>query len=183
MIENPKVSVCMITYNHERFIAQAIESVLEQKTTFDFELVIGEDCSTDETGKIVMSYAEKYPDKVRAIFREKNIGATHNFINTLNQCRGQYVALLEGDDYWIDPMKLELQIRVMEGNEKEAYCGCFHNNYIKFPDGRFQKKHRIQLTKTIRQHNMLFSCLPHTSLFYSAGNHCLRNGPIGFMTI
>ena len=115
----------MITYNHERFIAQAIESVLEQKTTFDFEIVIGEDCSTDGTGKIVMSYAQKYPDKVRAIVREKNIGATHNFINTLNQCRGQYVALLEGDDYWIDPMKLELQIRVMEGNEKEDILRLF----------------------------------------------------------
>lgn len=106
----PKVSVCMITYNHEKFIAQAIESVLMQQTDFPFELIIGEDCSTDGTAAIVRDYAEKYPDIIVPIIRDKNIGARKNSIDILSRPRGEFVALLEGDDYWTDPLKLQKQI-------------------------------------------------------------------------
>lgn len=75
-----KVSVSMGTYNQERFIAQAIESVMMQKTNFDYELVIGEDCSTDRTGDICAAYREKYPDRIRLLRREKNLGAMQNFV-------------------------------------------------------------------------------------------------------
>src|ERR1017187_10207934 len=95
----PKVSVLMITYNHEKYIAQAIESVLMQKTNFPFELVIGEDCSTDGTGAIVAEYSRKYPEIIRAHLRERNLGALENFRALFRACRGKYLALLEGDDY------------------------------------------------------------------------------------
>ena len=97
-----KVSVCMITYNHERFIAQAIESVLMQETDFRVELVIGEDCSTDGTRAIVREFGERFPERIRLLLPEHNLGMMPNFVATLSACRGQYVALLEGDDYWTD---------------------------------------------------------------------------------
>ncbi len=121
----PKVSVCMITYNHEKFITRAIESVLMQETDFDCELVIGEDCSTDRTRKIVMEYKKKYPDKIRLLLPEKNIGMISNFVQTLKACHGQYVALLEGDDYWTNPLKLQKQADFLDANPDFAIC--FHN--------------------------------------------------------
>lgn len=121
-----KVSICMITYNHGKFIAQAIESVLMQKTNFDYEIVIGEDCSTDNTREIVVSYAKKYPNKVKSILNEKNIGPIPNFVKTLNMCRGKYIAMLEGDDYWTDPYKLQKQVNFLEGNPE---YGLVHTDY------------------------------------------------------
>lgn len=109
-----KVSVCMVTYNHEPFIAQAIESVLMQRTNFAYELVIGEDCSTDGTRRVVERYAERHPDVVRPLFREQNLGMHRNFVDTLSRCRGEYVALLEGDDYWTDPYKLQKQAEFLD---------------------------------------------------------------------
>jgi glycosyltransferase involved in cell wall biosynthesis len=119
-----KVSVCMITYNHEPFIAQAIESVLMQRTSFPYELVIGEDCSTDGTREIVRQYAEKHPDIIRPLFREQNLGMHRNFVDTLAHCRGEYVALLEGDDYWTDPYKLQKQAEFLDEHpEYVLVCG------------------------------------------------------------
>ena len=118
------VSICMITYNHEPYIVEAIEGVLMQKTTFPIELVIGEDCSTDNTRKIVIEYAEKYPDKIRPILHEKNHGMMKNFIETTYAARGNYIALCEGDDYWIDSYKLQKQVDFLEANEE--YCLSFH---------------------------------------------------------
>jgi len=119
-----KVSVCMLTYNHEPFIAQAIESVLMQRTRFLYELVIGEDCSTDGTREIVRRYAEKHPDIIRPLFREQNLGGHRNFVDTLAHCRGEYVALLEGDDYWTDPYKLQKQAEFLDEHpEYVLVCG------------------------------------------------------------
>ena len=112
----PKVSVCMITYNHVKFIAQAIDSVLMQQVDFDYELVIGEDFSTDDTRAIVARYQRRYPDKIRAFFREENLGMQKNGMLTLAACHGQYMALLEGDDYWTDPHKLQKQVDFLEAH-------------------------------------------------------------------
>ena len=120
-----KVSVSMITYNHEKFIAQAVESVLMQKANFEYELVIGEDCSTDNTRQILLEYQKKYPDKIRLLLPEKNLGMQKNAINTLQASRGQYIAALEGDDYWTDPLKLQKQVDFLEANPDFAIC--FHN--------------------------------------------------------
>lgn len=119
------VSVCMITYNHEKYIAEAIEGVLMQQTIFPIELVIGEDCSTDNTRKICLEYREKYPNKIKLLLHEKNLGIVSNFYATLQAAQGKYIALCEGDDYWTDPCKLQKQVDFLEANEDASMC--FHN--------------------------------------------------------
>lgn len=122
--DNPKVSVVMITYNHEKFIAQAIESVLMQETVFPVELVIGEDCSTDGTRTIVQEYAGKYPNVIRALLPNRNLGMHTNFLAMHAACCGDYFAYLEGDDYWTSEHKLRKQVNLLE--EHSDYAMCFH---------------------------------------------------------
>jgi len=117
----------MITYNQEKFIGQAIESVLMQQVNFHYEIVIGEDSSTDKTTEIVKKYAEKYPERINALLHPHNLGlqGKNNFIATFKACRGQYIALLEGDDYWTSPQKLQIQVDFLD---KYLECAiCFHN--------------------------------------------------------
>lgn len=110
------VSICMITYNHEKYITQAIESVLMQKTNFQSELIIGEDCSKDNTRDICEEYARNKPKKIRLFPSDKNIGMTGNLIRTLSACKGKYIAICEGDDFWTDQYKLQKQVDFMEAN-------------------------------------------------------------------
>jgi glycosyltransferase involved in cell wall biosynthesis len=124
-----KLSVAMITYNQERFIGQAIESVLAQKVNFDFEIVIGEDCSTDGTRAIVMDFHRRYPDRIVPLLGDQNVGAMRNLQETLAACRGQYVALLEGDDYWIRDDKLQKQVDFFEAHPDCAIC-CQRAQYL-----------------------------------------------------
>jgi glycosyltransferase involved in cell wall biosynthesis len=121
--DQPMVSVAMITYNHEQFIAQAIESVLMQETAFVVELVIGDDCSTDGTRRIVQAYAGKYPNVIRTLLPEKNLGMSRNYGAVWQACRGKYVAWLDGDDYWQTPQKLQKQVTLMESNPHYSMCG------------------------------------------------------------
>jgi len=123
-----KVSVFMITYNHGPFIGQAIESIMSQKTDFDFELVIGEDFSTDNTLAICRQYAEKYPLKIKLLPSDRNIGMMLNTIRTLEACTGEYIAFCEGDDYWIDEFKLQKQVDFLEANPD--YSMCFSSTEI-----------------------------------------------------
>ena len=127
-MNNTIVSVCMITYNHENFIREAIDGVLMQKTDFPIELIIGEDCSTDGTRKIVMEYARKYPDIIRPLLPDSNLGMMKNFIETMQAATGKYIALCEGDDYWTDPYKLQKQVDFLEANEEYSLC-CHRFNY------------------------------------------------------
>jgi glycosyltransferase involved in cell wall biosynthesis len=132
-MSNKRVSVIMLAYNHQKFIAQAIEGVLMQQTNFDFELVIGEDFSPDKTRQICLDYEAKFPDKVRVLKREKNLGGggQPNFIDCYNNTKNsQYVALCEGDDYWTSPHKLQKQVDFLEKNADFAIC--FHNTEIVF---------------------------------------------------
>lgn len=119
-----KVNVLMVTYNHEKFIAQAIESALMQKTNFEYEIVIGEDRSTDRTRDIVVDFQRRFPDKIRLILHEKNVGGRKNFERTLAACRGEYVALLEGDDFWVSAEKLQKQVDFLD--EHPEYSLCSH---------------------------------------------------------
>ncbi|CUV66431.1 putative Glycosyl transferase [Sulfurovum sp. enrichment culture clone C5] len=118
MIDNqikiPKVSIFMITYNHEKYIAKALDSILMQEVDFDYEIVVGEDYSKDNTREILLSYKSKYPDKFKLLLHDKNIGMMPNVSATLRACTGKYIALLEGDDYWTDLHKLQIQIDAME---------------------------------------------------------------------
>jgi glycosyltransferase involved in cell wall biosynthesis len=121
-MENPVVSVCMITYNHESYIRKAIEGVLMQKTNFPIELIIGEDCSTDNTRKIVRKYESEYPEIIVAQYPETNRGMMKNFTTVLHSARGKYIALCEGDDYWTDPYKLQKQVDFLEANPEYGIC-------------------------------------------------------------
>jgi glycosyltransferase involved in cell wall biosynthesis len=129
---NPKVSVLMITYNHEPFIRQALDSVLMQKTSFPVELVVGEDCSTDRTRDIVSEYQRKHPQIVRALLPERNQGQIPNVAATLAACRGDYIAILEGDDYWTAPDKLQCQTDFLDAHPECAIS--FHKALMIFED-------------------------------------------------
>ena len=119
------VSINCITYNQEEYVADAIEGFLMQKTDFDYEILIGEDCSTDNTRKIVEEYAAKYPDKIRLITSERNVGCRKKFTEGFSSnSKGKYIAECEGDDYWIDPYKLQKQVDYLEGNPECTLC--FH---------------------------------------------------------
>lgn len=121
----PIVSVVLRTYDHVQFIAQAIESVLIQDAPFPFELVIGEDCSTDGTREIVAGYAERYPDVVRAVLPERNVGHGEIFKRALEATQGSFIAYLDGDDYWTSPAKLRRQVQFLEASPE---CpSCFHD--------------------------------------------------------
>lgn len=109
MEQEVKVSVLMLAYNHENYIRQALDSVVGQRTDFRFEVMVGEDCSTDATRRIIREYAQKYPDLVKPLFRKENLGASRNLVSTLRRCTGEYIAFLEGDDHWIDMDKLQKQ--------------------------------------------------------------------------
>ena len=116
----PLVSIICITYNHAKFIAQAIEGFLLQKTNFPIEIIIHDDCSTDNTQEIIQSYADKYPKLIKTIFQKKNqysLGVPM-FPSVFPYCKGKYIAHCEGDDYWTDPHKLQRQVDFLEKNSK-----------------------------------------------------------------
>ena len=112
----PLVSVVVITYNHEGFIDNCIGQIINQKTSFPFELIISEDCSTDQTRSILFIYQSKYPNLIRVLFSDFNVGITKNTLRADLRTRGKYIAYCEGDDYWIDPEKLQKQVSIMESD-------------------------------------------------------------------
>lgn len=116
----PLISVSMLTYNQKKYIHQAIESVLEQKIKYQFEIVVGDDCSTDGTSEILLCYANKYPKLIKLITHKKNIGIVKNSLSLKPFYCGKYIAPLDGDDYFIDPYKLQEQAEFLEANPQFA---------------------------------------------------------------
>lgn len=123
--KHPLVSVLMITYNHEKFIQEAIQHIVDQKCDFEFELVIGEDCSTDETRRICFEYQKKYPQTIRILYSDSNVGIRSNFIRCATRLRGKYVAFCEGDDYWSLSDKLQMQVSYLEDHSD---CSVAYTN-------------------------------------------------------
>jgi glycosyltransferase involved in cell wall biosynthesis len=126
----------LITYNHEKYIEQALDSVLMQETDFDFEINVIEDCSTDRTQEIIMRYVRQYPDIVKPFFNKKNIGfkvTQRNFYQGFRTLTGEYFAILEGDDYWTSPHKLQRQVDFLDANPDFAICA--HNTIKAYDDG------------------------------------------------
>jgi glycosyltransferase involved in cell wall biosynthesis len=139
----PKISILLITYNHEKYIAQAIEGILMQETEYEYEINVIEDCSTDKTQEVVMRYVEKYPHIVKPYFNKKNIGhkvTQKNFYRGFKTMSGEYLAILEGDDYWTSPHKLQKQVAFLEANLDFAICA--HNTVKVYEDGS-QAPHRF----------------------------------------
>lgn len=118
-----KVSVLVLAYNHEKYIKQAVDSVLNQKTNFDYEIIVGDDASTDSTPIILGEYERAY-GRLHIICRKQNIGGSANFVDLLKRAKGEYIASCEGDDYWTDSRKLQKQIDFLDNNLD--YIGCTH---------------------------------------------------------
>ncbi|MEA5053785.1 MAG: glycosyltransferase, partial [Propionicimonas sp.] len=123
-----EVTVVCITYQHEDYIAAALDSFLSQQTSFRFQVYVGEDCGTDRTADIIRDYAERYPDVIVPFIRESNLGAQRNLIDMCQRAGTKYIAFCEGDDYWIDEHKLQKQHDYMESHPE--FSGCFHNTRI-----------------------------------------------------
>ena len=115
-----KASVVVITYNQEAFLAETLNSVLAQQCAFDFEIVVGEDCSTDGTRKICLDYQARYPEKIHLLLHDKNQGLVENYYQALELCRGEYIATVAGDDYWCDPLKLQKQVSFLDSHPDYA---------------------------------------------------------------
>lgn len=113
---NVKVSVLVITYNQERFIKEALDSILNQKVDFSYEVIVAEDCSPDGTRRILQEYEKNYSNIIKPIYREKNLGMIENLLDALTYCKGKYVAFLEGDDYWTNQKKLQKQVDFLDNN-------------------------------------------------------------------
>ena len=129
----PKVSVCVITYNQEKYIRQCLQSIVDQVTDFDFEVIVGDDCSIDGTRNIVREFAEQYPDIVKPIYQEKNIGGgVHNFLTVHNEAKGEFIAHVDGDDYCL-PGKLQAQADLLDSDPN---CNIvFHRMLLLKPTG------------------------------------------------
>jgi glycosyltransferase involved in cell wall biosynthesis len=160
----------MITFNHEKFIADAIEGVLLQRASFPIELVIGEDCSTDRTREICLDYQRKYPEVIRVLCRAQNFGMQKNFMDTIQSCRGEYVALCEGDDFWTKSSKLQEQVNFLEGNSDFAIC--HHRVALKYEgvsggDGLSPNCPEVTTFEDLatRQHIATASCVFRNKLF------------------
>lgn len=132
LLDSPLVSIVCITYNQDRFIAQALDSFLSQQCSFSFEVIVSDDCSTDKTTGIIETYAKAHPDVIKPVFHRHNIGSQQNFIKALQRTRGKYVALCDGDDYWIDNQKLQQQVDFMENHS--TYALCFHPVKVIYDD-------------------------------------------------
>lgn len=149
MIENPiDISVVVITYFHERYISKTLDSILAQRTDLQYEILVGDDASSDRTPEIVRDYAVRYPNVIRPFFHQKNLGASRNIWELFQHAKGRYIAILEGDDYWADFDKLQKQWEFLEKNtEYSACCGkCLmvdeenHPDYTRSPQFVWNKK-------------------------------------------
>ena len=130
-----KVSVIVHTYNHENYIRQTLDSILNQQVNFEFEVIVGDDASSDSTPNIIQEYQQKFPNIIKPLLHPKNLGGygKGNTLSTLAVCQGQYIAAMDGDDYWTNPIKLQKQVDFLDKNPD--FVACFHNALIHFEDG------------------------------------------------
>ena len=189
-MSQPLISVRITTYNHGKYIAQTLDSVLMQKGDFELEIVVGDDFSTDDTPEILAAYEQKYPKQVRFLKREKGDayhqerlekGRLFNFINTLSHCRGSFIALLDGDDYWLDEYKLQKQMQAMEAHSD--WSACFHDILLVDDKGEALGKEKLpkQMFKVLSHEEMVagyFPCPPTASQFFKKS--CLPEIPDWF---
>lgn len=140
-IRNPDISIAMLAYNHGKYIAQALDSILMQETTYSYKIIIAEDGSKDDTRTIILDYQAKYPDRFKVILQNENVGAQKNNIDLLSNLEGNYVAALEGDDYWTDPFKLQQQVDFLE--ENSDYVLTHHDASVIDENGNHLKDSKL----------------------------------------
>lgn len=154
-----KLSIICLSYNQEKYIKQTLDSFLMQKTNFDFDIIISDDASTDNTPQIIQEFADKYPEKIKAILRKQNVGAEINYIETCDKVKSQYVLYSDGDDFFIDVNKLQTQVDFLEANPD--FSICFHPVRVFFEDNS-QPEHKfpspeIRFNKEVLELQHLFS--------------------------
>ena len=163
----PLVSICCITYNHEKFLEDALEGFLIQKTEFPFEILIHDDASTDQTAKIIREYEAKYPNLIKPVYQTKNQfskGIKPNLAYNFPRATGKYIALCEGDDFWTDPYKLQKQVNFLEANHE--FSGSFHETQQIFEDGRLGKIYGRDANEILATEDTISALSPfHTSSF------------------
>jgi len=161
------VSICCITYNHERYIKDAIEGFLMQKTNFKYEILIYDDASTDDTANIIREYEKRFPGLIKPIYQEENQyskGVKVDMEYNLKRAKGKYIALCEGDDYWTNPYKLQKQVNFLEKNQK--FSMCFHTvkkvdenkNILHYYKGFDPRGKKVKNLKDIITENYIPTC-------------------------
>lgn len=133
MTAKPRASVFVLTHNHVDWIGQALDSALAQEAPFEYELLVADDFSTDGTRERVLEYAERYPDRIHTVLPDRNLGISGIWLQAARRCRGEYVAILEGDDFWTSPDKLAKQVELLD--RKPEWSTCFHRATLFFDDG------------------------------------------------
>ena len=146
--QTPLVSVMCPSYNHAPYLCQALDSILMQKTDFPIEILVGEDCSPDNSREILQEYEKKYPNIFQMIYRDKNMGATKNSYDLRMRTKGKYIITLETDDYWTDPLKLQKQADFLESHPE--YIGCAHTSEIIDATGNVVTKKHINISRNGR---------------------------------
>jgi len=137
-MNNPLLSVCITTYNHSKYIKDAIEGVLKQKVNFLLEIIIADDFSTDGTREIILEYKTKYPGIIKLLLQEKNVGAAKNWLNLVTTPTSKYIAYFDGDDYWIDQNKLQKEVDFLETHPE---YGLVHTDYLQYHERRNKYLH------------------------------------------
>ena len=149
-MERPTLSIYVPTFNHEHYIVQALDSILMQETAYTYEVLVGEDCSTDNTRAVLKEYEKQHPGKLQVFYREQNMrkqgNAVGNSGDLRSRCRGKYIIALEGDDYWTDPCKIDKQIRFLE--EHPDYIAVAHNCIVVDHDSSRKEETYPQCTDT-----------------------------------
>ena len=186
---NPLLSISCLTFNHVFFIKKCLDGFLMQKTTFPIEVIIHDDCSTDGTREIIEEYSRKYPDIIFPIFQTENqySNGVRGFMARFNfpRCRGKYIALCEGDDYWTDPYKLQKQVDFLEANDDYVICG--HDAKVidekgivisesKLPDSlkRDVSSYELKMGFLLLTSSLVFRNLPILKNYPKEGAHVLN---------
>lgn len=173
-----KVSVVMVTYGHDKFIEKAINSILVQECTFDYELIIANDCSPDKTDSIIQSIIKNHPNnsKIKYLKQKSNVGMMPNFIFALSSVKGKYIALCDGDDYWTDPLKLQKQVSFLDENPNFSICftdfQVFHEQKKIFSQPDLIAKHKSKSTFS-RSSIILDNFIPTLTAVYRNNNEIL----------
>ena len=171
--DEPLVSVIMITYNQEKYVEQAVRSVLSQRTAFDFEIIIADDASTDNTVEICRRLSEEYPGRINLIARSRNLGTSGNYFDAWSRCKGRYIAICEGDDWWLSKDKLSLQVQYME--EHPDCTVCFHRVINYYPEKHnwsgcgIPKQYDFGLNELAQSNiitnlSVMYRALPHSAI-------------------
>lgn len=193
-----KVSVCVVTYNQEKYIGQCLQSIVDQETDFDFEVIVGDDCSTDNTHVVVREFLEKYPKIFRAIFHRRNMGGVQNYLDVHNSASGEYIAHMDGDDFWL-PGKLKEQINFLQihpactavysnavvVSESQKFMGIFNNELPEI----FGCSYLLQKGNFLNHSSLVYRSLLREKILPSQGNfidyrvhlRCSLYGNLGYI--